>query len=219
MAFFGLAHVGPQSSFLNNRKNAYTVAIFAASEFAAAFDSVAHAEHCSSLPLSSLEAVLDAVFHGPPPPLELARVRAALAEAAGEAAALDRDAFLAAIERLQAAPLEVNEDDYAHYKSFNQLCVSGAAGLGQGLLAARLILRRLFYPAHPTPLSRPRRRAHKKAQVRPFVGPEQTQRLPATMLQDIGFEARAFKPEKRFVKNHCAETKFKSELVKAGIYF
>lgn len=62
------------------------------------------------------------------------------------------------------------------------------------------------------------RRAHKLRQVRPFHGPEETLRAPATGLQDIGFLAHEAKAEKRRVKNHCAETKFKSELIKAGIY-
>ena len=62
------------------------------------------------------------------------------------------------------------------------------------------------------------RRAHKLRQVRPFHGPEETLRAPATGLQDIGFLAREAKAEKRRIKNHCAETKFKSELIKAGIY-
>ena len=54
--------------------------------------------------------------------------------------------------------------------------------------------------------------------MRPFHGPEETLRAPATGLQDIGFLAREAKAEKRRAKNHCAETKFKSELIKAGIY-
>jgi hypothetical protein len=62
------------------------------------------------------------------------------------------------------------------------------------------------------------RRAHKLRQVRPFHGPEETLRAPATGLQDIGFLAHEAKAEKRRIKNHCAETKFKSELIKAGIY-
>ncbi len=71
----------------------------------------------------------------------------------------------------------------------------------------------------PLPLASCRcRRAHKLRQVRPFHGPEETLRAPATGLQDIGFLAREAKAEKRRVKNHCAETKFKSELIKAGIY-
>ncbi len=76
---------------------------------------------------------------------------------------------------------------------------------------------------HPPPLAPPtpphRRRAHKLRQVRPFHGPEEVQRAPATGLQDIGFLAHTARQEKRFVKNHCAETKFKGELLKAGIYF
>ena len=62
------------------------------------------------------------------------------------------------------------------------------------------------------------RRAHKLRQVRPFHGPEETLRAPATGLQDIGFLAHEAKAQERKVKNHCAETKFKSELIKAGIY-
>ena len=69
---------------------------------------------------------------------------------------------------------------------------------------------------HTHPLDR---RAHKLRQVRPFHGPEETQRAPATMLQEIGFDNHLAIKEKRHVKNHCAETKFKGELLKAGIYF
>ena len=68
----------------------------------------------------------------------------------------------------------------------------------------------------PQPLLR---RAHKLRQVRPFHGPTETQRLPLTGLQDLGFQAHEAVQEKRWVKNHCAETKFKCELLKAGIYF
>ncbi len=70
---------------------------------------------------------------------------------------------------------------------------------------------------HP-PHARTARRAHKLRQVRPFHGPEETLRAPATGLQDIGFTAHEAKAEKRWVKNHCEETKFKCELIKAGIY-
>ena len=123
MAFFGLAHVGPQSPFLNNRKNAYTVALFSLSEFRAAFERVAHEEHATSLPPAALARVLDAVFHGPPPALEKARIEAALAAAAGaaEGAALPLEAFLDTIAALQAQPLEVDADACAHYTSFDQL--------------------------------------------------------------------------------------------------
>jgi hypothetical protein len=183
MAFFGLAHVGPQSSFLSSRKNAYTVSLFSLAEFRAAFERTAYAEHCTTLPLAALARVLDAVFHGPPPELERARLEAALAAAAGEAGALALEPFLDAIAALQAAPLEVDSDAHAHYTSFDQL------------------------------------RAHRLRQVRPFHGPEQTQRAALTGLQDIGFLAHQARKEKRFVKNHCEETKFKGELLKAGIYF
>jgi hypothetical protein len=122
MAFFGMAHLGPQNSFLSSRKNAYTVALFSAQEFKAAFERVAYEEAgATALPLSALARVLDAVFHGPPPPLEKARVEAALAAAAGEAGALALEPFLEAIAALQAQPLEVDADAYAHYSSFDQL--------------------------------------------------------------------------------------------------
>jgi len=55
--------------------------------------------------------------------------------------------------------------------------------------------------------------------VRPFHGPEETQLQPATILQEIGFDAKKFKPQKRFVKNHCEETKFKSILIKYGYWY
>jgi len=125
MAFFGLAHVGPQSSFLANRKNAFTCALFKLGEFEAAFKAVSYAEHSTCLSLSALGRVLDAVFHGPPPPLELARLDAAmLAEAAAAGTAgLTLEQFLEVIEKLQGQPLEVNTDDYAHYTSFDLLYV------------------------------------------------------------------------------------------------
>ena len=74
----------------------------------------------------------------------------------------------------------------------------------------------------PNPLPPPCahfRRAHKLRQVRPFHGPTETQRLPLTGLQDLGFLSHEAIKEKRWVKNHCAETKFKCELLKAGIYY
>jgi hypothetical protein len=121
MAFFGMAYVGPQSALLQNRKNFYTVAIFKLQEFQTAFERVAYEDHSSSLSLASLSRVLDAVFHGPPPELERQRVDAALAARAGEAGALTLEQFLEVISALQATPLEVNSDDYAHYTSFEEL--------------------------------------------------------------------------------------------------
>ena len=169
MAYFGLAHLGPQSSFLHHRPNAYTVAIFALAEFEAAAARVCGAG--SPVPLALAPRVLDLVFHGPPPPLEAARVAAALGAAAGGRAALPLADFLAAIGALREAPLEVDAGDYAHYASFGVL------------------------------------RAHKLRQVRPQKGPEATQRAPATLLQEIGFQAhRAVPHEIHFVKK-CEETK------------
>ncbi len=122
MAFFGLAHVGPQSSFLSNRKNAYTVTLFRLDEFRQAFESVQYKECCSNLTLPQLRLVVDSVFHGPAPALEQARLDAALSEAAGgPEGALDLDAFLQVIAALQAQPLEVDRDLHAHYSSFDQL--------------------------------------------------------------------------------------------------
>jgi len=221
MAFFGLAHVGPQSSFLASRKNAYTVSLFSLQEFQAAFERTAYAEHCTTLPLAALSRVLDAVFHGPPPALEAARLSAALAAAAGEEGALALEPFLDVIASLQAQPLEVDADAHAHYSSFDQLCVGcGSTGRVRPHCALRGPPNSFSRPLHPTtPNNCHGRRAHKLRQVRPFHGPEETQRAPATGLQDIGFLAREAKSEKRFVKNHCEETKFKGELLKAGIYY
>jgi hypothetical protein len=187
MAFFGLAHLGPQSTMLNLRLNSYSVSLFTLDEFKEAFIRTARTDVTPqgeepALPLPSLKVVLDTVFHGPVPPLELTRVTAALEAGLAQRGTdtLSLSDFLLVIEGLQTQPLEVDEDNYAHYRSFNQL------------------------------------RAHKLRQVRPFHGPEETLRAPATMLQQIGFENKAFKPQPRFVKNHCEETKFKSEMIKVS---
>lgn len=172
---------------LNLRLNSYSVSLFSLEEFREAFIRTAKTDVTPqgdepSLPLPSLKVVLDVVFHGPVPPLELTRVTAALEAGLAQRGTdtLSLSDFLLVIEDLQHQPLEVNEDNYAHYRSFNQL------------------------------------RAHKLRQVRPFHGPEETLRAPMTMLQDVGFEAKAFKPQPRFVKNHCEETKFKGEMIKVS---
>ena len=121
MAYFGLAFVGPQSSFLANRLNAYHLGIFERVDFERAIERVLGAG-AASLPLSKAPAVLDLVFHGPPPPLEAARVGAALEAAAGGAGELPVAEFLAVIASLQAAGAPaVDEDACAHYTSFDLL--------------------------------------------------------------------------------------------------
>lgn len=182
MAYFGLAHLGPQSSFLANRTNAYHCGIFELEDFYAAVRRVCGAD-AATVPLSAAPRVLDFVFHGPPPPLEASRVGAALEAAAGGRAELPAADFFAVIAALQREPPAVDEDAYAHYKSFDLL------------------------------------RAHKLRQVRPMHGPEEVQREPATLHQEIGFQARKAAYEvPRFVKK-CEETKFKAELIKAGVWY
>ena len=55
--------------------------------------------------------------------------------------------------------------------------------------------------------------------MRPVHGPEEVQRSPATLHQEIGFQARRAEYEvPRYVKK-CEETKFKSALIKAGVWY
>jgi len=126
MAFFGMAYLGPQSYMKDLRLNTYTVSLFSLDEFLEAFVSQCKREMYynvdnPTLPVSSLSAVLDIVFHGPPPALEKARVDAALLEASEGDDSMSLSRFLEVIESLQQQPLIVDEDKYAHYKSFDQL--------------------------------------------------------------------------------------------------
>ena len=78
--------------------------------------------------------------------------------------------------------------------------------------------RRPFLPPSPSP-PHPHAGAHKLRQVRPVHGPEEVQRSPATLHQEIGFQARRAEYEvPRYVKK-CEETKFKSALIKAGVWY
>ena len=126
MAFFGMAYLGPQSSMKDNRLNSYTVSLFSLDEFLEAFVSQCKREEYyntdnPTLPVTSLSEVLDIVFHGPPPAMEKARVTTALSEAAAGASSMSLSQFLEVIESLQAQPLAIDEDMYAHYKSFGEL--------------------------------------------------------------------------------------------------
>lgn len=225
MAYFGLAFVGPQSSFLANRLNSYHVGIFERADFEAALQRVLGG--AESLPLSKAPAVLDLVFHGPPPPLEAARVGAALEAAAGGRDELPVAEFLEVIAALQAAGAPaVDEDACAHYTSFDQLraCAAGREimrALSSPAHANRTPSRLLTFPHQPPPSSLPAggAGAHKLRQVRPVHGPEDVQRAPATLHQEIGFQARKAEYEVPHYVKKCEETKFKSELIKAGVWY
>ena len=187
MAFFGLSALGPQSALAAGRieGDAYTVSLFTADEFRAAWAREAGSA-AAPLPPARVAAVLARVFRGPAPAAEEARVLAAAAARAaadGDAGALSFDGFLAVVAALAAGPPPPVSREHAHYTSYEEF------------------------------------RAHRLLERRPVAGPADLLVEPRTAGQAIGFEAHKAVPHKIHFVKMSDVTRFKSDLIKAGVLY
>ena len=199
MAFFGLTALGAQNSFASSLEGRSNLAIFADSDWDAAFAQVVPQPN-GKLLVQQADKLLFALFHGPSPTYELSRLLAhmdvdATAKSeteAAAAAAISRAELQRVIAELR---VEIEREEREQQWTFRGACDT---------------------QSNEEYRNRIRRQRHLAA-----VGTH-TSSSPLTAAQDLGWHAteRGNKEKiKIFGKKSCAETMYASELVKSGLYF